>query len=104
MSHGRKVAVIDSGSGLSVSRRCELVSISRASYYYQGKGESLQNMELMRIIDEQHLKAPWYGSRQMARHLRRQGHNVNRKRIKRPMRKMGIEAVYQRPRTRIRSE
>lgn len=56
-------------------------------------------MELMRIIDEQYLKTPWYGSRQMTRHLRRQGHDVNRKRIKRLMRKMGIEAVYQRPKT-----
>jgi putative transposase len=91
--------MVDSGSVVSVFRQCQLMSISRSSYYYQGTGESLFNLELMRIIDEQYLKTPWYGSRQMTRHLRRQGYAVNRKRIKRLMQKMGIEAVYQRPGT-----
>jgi putative transposase len=91
--------MIDSGSEASIFRQCQLMRLSRSSYYYQGKGESPQNLELMRVIDEQYLKTPWYGSRQMARHLRRQGHNVNRKRIKRLMQKMGIEALYQKPRT-----
>lgn len=91
--------MIDSGSEVSILRQCQLMQISRSSYYYQGKGESPQNLKLMRIIDEQYLRTPWYGSRQMARHLRRQGHSVNRKRIKRLMQKMGIEAVYQKPRT-----
>jgi putative transposase len=55
----------------------------------------------MRLIDEQFLETPWYGSRQMARHLRRHGHTVGRKRIRRLMRKMGLQAVYQRPRTTV---
>lgn len=91
--------MIEPGSAVSVLRQCQLMGISRSSYYYEGKGENPVNLELMRIIDEQHLKTPFYGSRQMARHLRRQGHTVNRKRIKRLMQLMGLEALYQKPRT-----
>jgi len=71
---------------LSVARQCQLVGIARSSYYYQAKGESAFNLLLMCQIDEQCLETPWYGSRQMARHLRRQGHGVGRKRIRRLMR------------------
>jgi putative transposase len=63
--------------------------------------ETPLNLTLMRLIDEQFLQTPWYGSRQMARHLRRLGHEVGRKRVKRLMRKMGLEAVYQRPKTTV---
>jgi putative transposase len=84
---------------LSVVRQCELVGIARSSYYYEGKGESPLNLMLMRQIDEQFMETPWYGSRQMARHLRRQGHNASRKRVQRLMRKMGLAAIYQAPRT-----
>ena len=63
-------------SRLSIVRQCELVSIARSSFSYTGKGESPLNLELMRKIDEQFLKTPWYGSRQMARYLRRQGYRV----------------------------
>jgi putative transposase len=62
-------------------------------------GETPQNLELMRLIDEQHLETPWYGARQMTRHLRRQGHAVNRKRIGRLMQLMGLSAIYQKPNT-----
>jgi putative transposase len=86
-------------SRLSLVRQCELVSIARSSYYYQSKSESEFNLELMRLIDAQYLKTPWYGSRQMSRHLRRQGHWVNRKRIRRLMRKMGLVAVAPAPNT-----
>jgi putative transposase len=84
---------------LSIVRQCELVSISRSSFYYEGKGESLLNLELMRLIDEQFLETPFYGSRQMTRHLRRQGYGISRKRIRRLMRKMGLTPIYQKPRT-----
>lgn len=87
---------------LSIVRQCELVSISRSTYYGPQKGESLENLALMRLIDEQFLQTPWYGSRQMARHLRRQGHQVNRKRVRRLMAKIGLTAVYQRPKTTVR--
>jgi putative transposase len=58
---------------LSIVRQCELVSISRSSFYRVSMPESAENLVLMRLIDEQFLETPWYGSRQMARHLRRQG-------------------------------
>jgi putative transposase len=86
---------------LSIVRQCQLVSISRSAWYGPGRGESPLNLTLMRVIDEQFLETPWYGSRQMARHLRRQGHVVGRKRVRRLMAKMGLVAVYQRPRTTI---
>ena len=86
-------------SKLSIVSQCELVRISRSTFYYEGKGESGFNLELMRLIDEQFMETPYYGSRQMARHLRRQGYTVGRKRIRRLMRKMGLQAIYQRPRT-----
>ena len=86
-------------SKLSLARQCELVSIARSSYYYRPKNESEFNLELMRLIDEQYLKTPWYGSRQMRRYLRRQGHWVNRKRIRRLLRKMGLVAVAPAPNT-----
>ena len=84
---------------LSVVRQCELVSISRSGFYYQPTGETPLNLTLMRLIDVQFLETPWYGSRQMARHLRREGYTVGRKRIRRLMARMGLVPIYQRPRT-----
>jgi len=84
---------------LSVVRQCELVSISRSGFYHRPMGEAPLNLELMRLIDAQFLEAPWYGSRQMARHLRREGYAVGRKRVRRLMAKMGLAPIYQRPRT-----
>ena len=84
---------------LPIVRQCQLLSISRSSYYEACAGESEVNLTLMRVIDEKFLQMPWYGGRQMTRHLRRFGHEVGRKRVKRLMRKMGLEAVYQRPKT-----
>ncbi len=84
---------------LSIVRQCTLVSISRSSFYYEGKGENPLNLALMRLIDAQFLETPWYGSRQMARHLRRLGYCVGRKRVRRLMQLMGLQAIYQRPRT-----
>ena len=70
---------------LSIVRQCELVSISRAAFYRRPAGESEANLALMRLIDEAFLEAPWYGARQMARHLRRLGWCVGRKRVRRLM-------------------
>ena len=84
---------------LSIARQCELVSIARSSYYYAGAGESALNLHLMRMIDEEFMARPHYGSRQMARYLRRQGYGVGRKRVRRLMRKMGLSAIYQAPKT-----
>ena len=56
--------------------------------------ETPLNLGLMRLIDEQFLETPWYGSRQMARHLRREGYTVGRKRVRRLMARMGLEPIY----------
>ena len=71
------------------------------AFYYDGLGESELTLELMRRIDEQFLETPFYGSRQMARWLRRESFAVSRKRVRRLMRKMGLQALYQRPRTSV---
>ena len=84
---------------LSITRQCRLVSIARSSFYYEGTGESPLNLQLLRRIDEQFLETPFYGSRQMTRWLRRQGPRVSRKRVRRLMRLLGLQAIFQRPRT-----
>jgi putative transposase len=100
MSRGeRKALIAHDHPGLSLSRRCRLLSISRSSFYYALKGESPANLVLMRRIDELFLQYPFYGSRQMARQLRRDGVRVGRHRVRRLMRLMGLEAIYQAPRT-----
>ena len=86
---------------LSIARQCELVSINRSSFYYQPTGETAENLALMRLIDAQFLETLWYGSRQMAMHLRRDGHEVGRKRVRRLMAIMGLVPIYQRPRTTV---
>jgi putative transposase len=95
----RKEKVEPEHPGLSISRQCKLLEISRSSWYYEPLGESAENLELMRLIDEQFMDSPSYGVRQMARYLRRKGHWVNRKRVWRLMRKMGLMAIYQKPDT-----
>jgi putative transposase len=95
----RKEKVESEHPGLSISRQCKLLEISRSSWYYEPLGESAENLELMRLIDEQFMDSPTYGVRQMARYLRRKGHWVNRKRVWRLMRKMGLMAIYQKPNT-----
>jgi putative transposase len=84
---------------LSITRQCRILSISRSSFYYTAKGESEANLTLMRRIDELFMKYPFYGSRQMVRHFRREGITVGRHRVRRLMRLMGLEAIYQAPRT-----
>lgn len=86
---------------LSIQRQGALVSISRSGFYYQPAGETPLNLALMRLLDEQFLETPWYGSRQMVRWLGRPGHVVGRKRVWRLMAKMGLTPIYQKPRTTI---
>ena len=88
-------------SHLSIARQCALVSIGRSTFYRAAAAETAENLVLMRLLDEQFLETPWYGTRQMARHLRRLGHVVGRKRVRRLMGKMGLAAIYQRPRTTV---
>jgi putative transposase len=93
--------IVTDDKKLSIVKQCDLLSISRSSIYYTPTGESTLNLKLMELIDKQFLDTPWYGSRQMARHLRREGYSIGRKRIRRLMRKMGLYAIYQEPQTTI---
>jgi putative transposase len=100
MSRGdRKAMIVPDRPGLSLSRQCRLLSISRSSFYYASRGESPENLVLMRRIDEMFLRYPFFGSRQMVRQLRRDGVRAGRHRVRRLMRLMGLEAIYQAPKT-----
>lgn len=100
----RRTLVVEHHPTLSKTRQCQLLSISRGSLYYQPRGESGLNLRLMREIDAQYLKTPWYGTRQMVRHLKRIGYQVGRKRIRRLMRKMGLRAIAPGPDTSRRNK
>jgi putative transposase len=92
--------LIDSNqSQISIARQCALLGVNRSSYYYHPKGESVENLALMRLVDEQYLQTPIYGYRQMTRWLHRQGYRVNRKRIQRLMGMMGIQGTVPGPHT-----
>ena len=79
---------------ISISRQCDLIGLPRASYYYAPKSDDRYNQLMMNMIDEQFTKTPFYGVPRMTAWLRRQDHEVNPKRIRRLMRKMGLEAIY----------
>jgi len=79
---------------MSIRQQCELLDLGRSSYYYAPATESDDNLEMMRLIDEQYLLTPFFGSRQMTNWLRRKGHSLNRKRVQRLMRLMGLEAIF----------
>ncbi len=82
---------------ISVRRQCELLGVNRAGLYYQSRAESEENHLLMRLLDEQYTRTPFYGSRKMTEWLRAKGFEVNRKRVSRLMALMGVEAVYPKP-------
>jgi putative transposase len=82
---------------LSLRRQCELLGINRASLYYEAVGERAENLRVMQRIDEQYTRCPFYGSRRLTAWLRGQGFEVNRKRVARLMRVMGLEAAYPQP-------
>jgi putative transposase len=91
--------MIGLSESLSISDQCRLLSISRSSFYFRPKPLKEEDLKLMRLIDEQFLKTPTWGSRSMRNHLRRLGYKVNRKRVQRLMRIMGLEPIYPKPRT-----
>ena len=100
MSIERRRQMIERGhASLSIVAQCRLVSISRSSFYHAPVAETAETLALMAVIDASFLDHPWYGSRQMARHLCRLGHAVGRRRVRRLMAKMGLAPIYQRPRT-----
>jgi len=89
---------------ISLVRQCELLGLPRSSLYFEPAGESEENLRLMRMIDEEYLRHPFLGSRRLVLWLKTQGEIVNRKRVQRLMRTMGIEAIYPKPKTTQRGE
>jgi putative transposase len=84
-----------------VRRQCELLGLARASLYYRAAEETAPNLRLMRLLDEEHTRHPFYGSRRLTAWLSEQGEEVNRKRVQRLMRLMGLEAIYPKPRLSV---
>jgi putative transposase len=84
---------------LPIVKQCVLLNVARSTVYYHPAPESAENLQIMRLIDEQYLRTPFYGARKFVEWLLLQGHAVNRKRVQRLMRLMGIEAIYQKPNT-----
>ena len=100
MSRNQRQAMIDRDHHQpSLVRQCALLDVSRASVYYRPAPARAEDLELMALMDRQYLKSPFYGSRRMRVWLGGEGHQVNRKRVRRLMRLMGLEAIYRRPNT-----
>ena len=91
--------MIDKGINISQCRQCELLRIHRSGLYYAPVPESEENLQLMRLIDEQYYKTPFYGIRRLTAWLRQLGHKVNRKRIKRLMELIGWQTIYRKRNT-----
>ena len=90
--------MIDKKDALPVKRQCEILKLSRSGIYYTPVPVSARDMELMRQIDEIHLVYPFYGSRKIRNELWAKGYDIGRDRVRRLMRRMGIEALYVKPR------
>ena len=86
---------------ISLRRQCELIGLPRSSYYYAPAQESDFNLGLMRLIDKQYLKTPFYGWPRMTQALQRQGYAINAKRVRRLMQLMGLQAIYPQPKTSL---
>ena len=98
----QRLALVRAGPrGPSLRQQCRLLGVSRSSWYYRPRPASPETLRLQRRIDELYLAHPFYGSRQMSRHLRREGWRVGRHRVRRLMRRMGLEAIYRKPRTSV---
>jgi putative transposase len=100
MSRAERHAMIErENQEVSVSQQCRLLAVSRSSVYRKPAEVSAEDLAIMALIDRQYLARPYYGSRRMAAWLETQGHLVNRKRVQRLMRLLGLVAIYQRPNT-----
>jgi putative transposase len=89
---------------LSVRQQCELLGLNRSTYYYQPATETPLNLTLMALMDQAYTAHPFYGRRKMTTYLRKQGYDVNPKRVRRLMQQMGLEAIYPKPRTTVRNQ
>ena len=96
--------MLDRGhKSLSIRQQCELLDLPRSTFYYLPATETEENLQLMRLLDEQYLQTPFYGSRNMTTWLRQHGYAINRKRVQRLMRLMGLEGLAPRPTTSKRA-
>jgi putative transposase len=95
----RRAMITRDHQKLSVRRQCQLLRLHRSSVYYQPAAALPEDLELMRLLDEEYTRHPFYGSRQLTRWLKEQGYEVNRKRVQRLMRLMGLEGIVPRPST-----
>lgn len=93
----RRALVEPDHPDLSIRHQCELLDLNRATYYYVPATESPLNLALMRLIDEQYMRTPFYGWPRMTIYLHNQGYVINHKRVQRLMQKMGIQAIYPKP-------
>ena len=89
---------------MSIVRQCELLGLARSSYYYEPVPESEEDLLLMRLLDEQYTRTPFYGKRKMVVFLQEQGYAVDRKRVRRLMQRMGLETIYPKPRLSLPGE
>ncbi|MEL6229683.1 MAG: IS3 family transposase [Cyanobacteria bacterium J06627_3] len=95
---GERKAMVDATHDqLSIVRQCQLLRVNRSTLYYRPAKPSAANLTLLKLIDQQYLKTPFYGSRRMREYLREQGYQVNRKRVQRLMHQLGLQAIYPKP-------
>ena len=94
MSYSARKSMIDVSHPLSIYAQCAVLGVSRSSHYYKCGTENEENLALMRLIDEQYMKTPFYGHRRMCAHLRSLDYTINPKRVLRLMQVMGLSAVY----------
>jgi putative transposase len=95
----RRVMINKQQSSLSVVQQCRLLNVHRSGLYYQPCKESEENLFVMRLLDEQYFKTPFYGVRRLTARLKQQGYCINRKRVKRLMELMGWQTIYRKPNT-----
>lgn len=97
----KRAAVEPDHPALSLTRQCALLGLARSSYYYLPPEETAENLTLLRLLDEQYTRTPFYGVRRMTAVLRAQGYRVNPKRVRRLLRRLGLETLYPAPRTTV---
>ena len=100
-SEAKRARIEPGDPQISIARQCDLLGLPRSTYDYHCQGESPENLHLMRLLDEKYTDTPYYGIRRMTAWLRSEGYDVNHKRVARLLRKMGLEAIYPKPRTSV---
>ncbi len=100
----RRHLIDEDHSDISINRQCELMQVSKGALYYQPKPIDPYTLLLMNLIDKQHTKTPFYGSRRLLAWLKQEGHQINRKRFQGLMKTMRIEAIYPKPKLTKRND